>query len=101
VAEQGGSVIGHILFSPVTIDRGTALTLAVGLAPLAVLPAFQRKGLRPVTDQAGGPGERPLPELEGHERGVGPAWITTQAEAMGGDETEARVVAGMAEGADR
>jgi putative acetyltransferase len=45
VAEQSGSVVGHILFSPVTIDRGSGLTMAVGLAPVAVRPAFQRQGV--------------------------------------------------------
>jgi putative acetyltransferase len=45
VAEQSGSVVGHILFSPVTIDRGSGVTIAVGLAPLAVRPDFQRQGV--------------------------------------------------------
>jgi putative acetyltransferase len=45
VAEQSGSVVGHILFSPVTIERGNDLTIAVGLAPLAVRPAFQHQGV--------------------------------------------------------
>jgi putative acetyltransferase len=45
VAEQGGQVIGHILFSdlPITTDAGTVPALA--LAPMAVLPAFQGKGI--------------------------------------------------------
>lgn len=44
VAEVDGQVVGHILFSPVTIendDRGDG----VGLAPVAVLPAYQRRGI--------------------------------------------------------
>lgn len=42
VAEENGQVIGHILFSPVTIDGGIRL---MGLAPMAVLPIWQRKGI--------------------------------------------------------
>ncbi|HET9036717.1 MAG TPA: N-acetyltransferase [Myxococcaceae bacterium] len=42
VAELGGTVVGHILFSPVTIEpAGTA----IGLAPMAVLPGHQRRGV--------------------------------------------------------
>src|SRR4029450_3871793 len=41
VAELDGTVVGHILFSPVTIEpAGTA----IGLAPMAVLPGPQRRG---------------------------------------------------------
>ena len=45
VAERQGRVVGHILFSdlPVITDRGTVSTLA--LAPVAVLPEFQRQGI--------------------------------------------------------
>ena len=43
VAEVGGSVVGHVLFSPVTIsDRADG---GVGLAPLAVLPEYQTRGI--------------------------------------------------------
>jgi putative acetyltransferase len=42
VAEANGDVVGHILFSPVTIDGDIRL---MGLAPMAVLPAWQRKGI--------------------------------------------------------
>lgn len=43
VAEVKGTVIGHILFSdlPILTDSGTVS--AVSLAPMAVLPEFQRK----------------------------------------------------------
>jgi putative acetyltransferase len=37
--------VGHILFSPVTIDVPGPRVEAVGLAPLAVLPDFQRRGI--------------------------------------------------------
>jgi len=45
VAEKDGQVIGHILFSdlPITTQHGTVTALA--LAPLAVLPEFQRQGI--------------------------------------------------------
>ena len=37
--------MGHILFSPVTIEsKGTSFE-AIALAPMAVLPAYQRKGI--------------------------------------------------------
>lgn len=41
VAVKGKDVVGHILFSPVTVDGGPA---GMGLAPLAVLPGFQGRG---------------------------------------------------------
>jgi putative acetyltransferase len=36
-------VIGHILFTPVTVDGSN--TVGMGLAPMAVLPSQQRKGI--------------------------------------------------------
>jgi putative acetyltransferase len=39
---SGEDVIGHILFTPVTLDR-TALPL-MGLGPMSVLPVWQRRG---------------------------------------------------------
>jgi putative acetyltransferase len=48
VAERDGQVIGHILFTPVTIDVGggrLARLRAMGLAPMAVLPEFHRQGI--------------------------------------------------------
>ena len=44
VALEEGHVVGHILFSPVTI--GEVVTLRVlGLGPVAVLPKYQRQGI--------------------------------------------------------
>ena len=43
VAEDGGQVVGHILFSPVTLD-GSDQGI-VGLAPMAVSPGRQRQGI--------------------------------------------------------
>jgi putative acetyltransferase len=45
VAELDGEVIGHILFTVVTIEDADPLPRALGLAPLAVLSEFQRKGV--------------------------------------------------------
>ncbi len=41
VADAEGEVVGHILFSPVTVASATGL----GLAPVAVMPAQQRRGI--------------------------------------------------------
>ena len=44
VAELEGELVGHILFSDVTLEPSASLKLA-GLAPMAVLPAHQRNGI--------------------------------------------------------
>lgn len=45
VAENNeGTICGHILFSPVSVG-GSLEPLRLGLAPLGVLPAYQRKGI--------------------------------------------------------
>jgi putative acetyltransferase len=45
VATNDGKVDGHILFSRVTIANAPDTFNAVGLAPVAVLPEFQRQGI--------------------------------------------------------
>lgn len=45
VAEVDGQVVGHILFSPVTIEGASRPDGIVGLAPMAVLPEHQRHGI--------------------------------------------------------
>ncbi len=45
VAEQGGQVVGHILFSDLSIITGAGTVPALALAPMAVLPEFQRQGV--------------------------------------------------------
>jgi putative acetyltransferase len=45
VAINNEKVIGHILFSPVTIASNPHNIQAVGLAPMAVLPTYQRQGI--------------------------------------------------------
>jgi putative acetyltransferase len=44
VAEDAGTIVGHILFSPVTLDADAGLRIA-GLAPMAVMPSRQRQGI--------------------------------------------------------
>ncbi len=41
VAEEGNRIVGYILFTKATIERQTVLALA----PLAVLPGYQRRGI--------------------------------------------------------
>jgi len=45
VAEDGADIVGHVLFSDLPISTADETLLGVALAPLAVLPAFQRKGI--------------------------------------------------------
>lgn len=44
VAEDNGAIIGHIMFSPVSIAAHPALRI-MGLAPMAVAPEHQRQGV--------------------------------------------------------
>lgn len=50
VAESGGVVIGHVAFSPVTVETGV---LGAGLAPLAVVEAHRRQGIAAQLVRAG------------------------------------------------
>jgi len=45
VAAQNGRVLGHVLFSPVALDPLRPDLLGVGLAPVAVLPEVQKRGI--------------------------------------------------------
>ena len=47
VAEADGQVVGHILFTPARIESqdGESVCEGLALAPLAVLPAQQRRGI--------------------------------------------------------
>jgi putative acetyltransferase len=46
VATNRGRVVGHILFSPATVERQDRTVLqGMGLAPMAVLPEYQRQGI--------------------------------------------------------
>ncbi|MCX5916292.1 MAG: N-acetyltransferase, partial [Deltaproteobacteria bacterium] len=44
VAEVKGQMVGHILFSPLTVQGADDLK-AVGLGPMAVIPEHQRRGI--------------------------------------------------------
>jgi len=45
VVLSGDQIIGYILFTPVTIQTGERIITGMGLAPMAVLPEFQRQGI--------------------------------------------------------
>jgi putative acetyltransferase len=45
VAVDDDHVVGHILFTPATIEGPDATVVGYGLAPMAVLPDFQRRGI--------------------------------------------------------
>lgn len=45
VAEFDDSLVGHILFSKIQIQDGVVAHPALALAPLAVLPEYQRQGI--------------------------------------------------------
>lgn len=45
VAEVSGQLVGHILFSPATIELKDHCSSGFGLAPVSVLPEFQRRGI--------------------------------------------------------
>jgi len=45
VAIKNSEIVGHIAFSPVTIESDRATVNAVGLAPMAVSPEFHRNGI--------------------------------------------------------
>jgi len=45
VAVQDGEIVGHIAFSPVVIESGLSSFEAIALAPMAVLPVYQRQSI--------------------------------------------------------
>ena len=52
VAENDGKVVGHIMFSPVSLSGHPNLGV-MGLAPMAVVPDYQRKGVGSALTGAG------------------------------------------------
>lgn len=51
--DDGGGVIGHILFTPVVVESDDASFDAIALGPMAVLPEFQRNGIGSALVRAG------------------------------------------------
>jgi putative acetyltransferase len=45
VAVQGDQIVGHIFFSPVSVESAGDIFTALGLAPMAVLPEYQKRGI--------------------------------------------------------
>jgi putative acetyltransferase len=45
VAESDGKIVGHIFFSPVSVDSVARGSRTMGLAPMAVLPDYQMRGI--------------------------------------------------------
>jgi putative acetyltransferase len=45
VATDAETVVGHVLFSPVTLKRANRMVPGMGLGQLAVLPGYQRQGI--------------------------------------------------------
>jgi putative acetyltransferase len=45
VAERGDQIVGHVLFSDLPIITEAGTVPALSLAPMAVLPAYQRQGI--------------------------------------------------------
>jgi putative acetyltransferase len=53
VAELDHKIVGHILFSIIKIESAEGVTECIGLAPMAVLPEYQNKGIGSVLVQIG------------------------------------------------
>lgn len=53
VAEEDGQIVGHILFSEVTLATNPRAVKVIGLAPLAVAPGRQRSGIGSMLTRAG------------------------------------------------
>ncbi len=53
VAVEHDRILGHILFSPVSVSGGDKAIHGMGLAPMAVRPERQRQGIGSILVQAG------------------------------------------------
>jgi putative acetyltransferase len=56
VAVDGETLVGHILFTSVTLRGDGAAHMVMALAPMSVLPAWQRRGVGAALVRAGPPG---------------------------------------------
>jgi putative acetyltransferase len=45
LAEVNGRVVGHVLFYPVDMETARGVKVMLSLAPIAVLPSFQKRGV--------------------------------------------------------
>ena len=45
VAEVDGQIVGYVAFSPVAIQGAAVEGIGVGLAPVAIIPSYQRQGI--------------------------------------------------------
>lgn len=53
VAISARKVVGHILFTPATLESGQTPVIGMALGPMSVLPDFQRKGIGSTLVQLG------------------------------------------------
>jgi putative acetyltransferase len=53
VAEKGGRIVGHILFSELPIETSEGVIRGAALAPMAVVPGRQRQGIGSALVEAG------------------------------------------------
>jgi len=53
VAIQADQIVGHLLFSPVSIEGDGKNMQGMGLGPMAVLPEYQRRGIGSLLVQKG------------------------------------------------
>lgn len=53
IADDGGQIVGHILFSPVTVRGSAGEWSAIALGPMAVLPEKQQRGIGTILVETG------------------------------------------------
>ena len=67
VAERGGAIVGHMLFSRMEVEADGAALVGAGLAPVSVVPGLQGQGIGAALIRAG------LEKLR--EQGVGISFV--------------------------